>query len=489
VGGRSPDSRFFFALKPYGQSGNESLQKRLDSFLDDKAVRHAQVGFSAIDLETREKIIAYNAGKALAPASALKILPTAAMLDTAGGNFRFSTLLLTEGTIDKQSRTLKGNLIIRGGGDPALASSRYDSVYQTPGLFLETWAQKLKTKGVDTISGKLILDATIYGEQSVPDTWNYQDIGNYYGAGAHGLSYNENQYKIVFRAPQKPGQLTTVRYTKPEIPGLEIVNYVKSSEVQADNAYIFGIPESNRIVIRGTIPAGRSAFSIKGAIPRPEVLLQQEFTKILEKQDIVLKNGAEVVKQPYATEEADTLAVQHSPMLRELARETNYESVNLFAEHLGRHLAVLAGKGNTADEMPSNLRRYWRKHTAKQGMQLYDACGLSRYNAITAGQFTDILAYMQDSSSASEMFFQSLPVAGESGTLEYMGRGTALTGNMRGKSGTINNVKAYAGYITTASGRKAAFAFMINNYTGSSSEMRGKIAYLLEGIALLNEGE
>lgn len=341
---------------------------------------------------------------------------------------------------------------------------------------------------MSTITGQLVLDISVYGRQAIPDTWNYEDIGNYYGAGANGLSFRENLYKIVFQSPATPDKPTRIRYTEPRMQGLEIVNRIRSSKINADRAYIYGIPESDRVVIRGTIPAGRSSFSIKGAIPHPELLLKQEFLKYLKNKGINIKNGVQIWHKPYQVTASDTLAIQYSPRLDELVKRTNYESINLFAEHLGRQLSVMSGKGNKVGDAPEAIKGYWKRRGINtEGMQLYDCCGLSRYNILTAEQFTQILDYMHDSSECSNIFYEALPVAGEHGTLEYMGRNTALEGNMHAKSGTIDNVKAYSGYIRTANGHKAAFAIMVNNYSGSSSDLRKKLSYLLEGIALLDK--
>ena len=100
-----------------------------------------------------------------------------------------------------------------------------------------------------------------------------------------------------------------------------------------------------------------------------------------------------------------------------------------------------------------------------------DGSGLSRSNAVSAKFLTDLLAYMHKSSNGEE-FKASLAVAGKSGTMYSIGKGTTAAGIVYGKSGTMNRIKSYAGYVDSKSGKKLAYAMIINNHSCSSSQIK-----------------
>jgi D-alanyl-D-alanine carboxypeptidase/D-alanyl-D-alanine-endopeptidase (penicillin-binding protein 4) len=77
------------------------------------------------------------------------------------------------------------------------------------------------------------------------------------------------------------------------------------------------------------------------------------------------------------------------------------------------------------------------------------------------------------------VFYESLPIAGKTGTLSSMFEGTIAEGNLRAKSGSLNRVRCYAGYLTTKAGKEVAFAIMVNNFACSQSEIKNRIEKLL----------
>ena len=117
-------------------------------------------------------------------------------------------------------------------------------------------------------------------------------------------------------------------------------------------------------------------------------------------------------------------------------------------------------------------------------MYLYDGSGLSRFNTITTKQLVSILSEM-DKSQHKEVFYNSLAIAGKSGTLSSIAKGTAAEGKIYGKSGYMTNVRSYSGYITTNSNKKIAFAIIVNNYNCSAYEMKKMLEKIM--VSLVNE--
>ena len=107
------------------------------------------------------------------------------------------------------------------------------------------------------------------------------------------------------------------------------------------------------------------------------------------------------------------------------------------------------------------------------GMQLKDGSGLSRFNAISSQQLVELLIVMKD----NKAFQNSLPTARKSGTVKSFLKNSSL--NVRCKSGSMQGVRSYAGYMSTTSGRKFAFSIIINNAEVKGSNVKKKIEELL----------
>jgi D-alanyl-D-alanine carboxypeptidase/D-alanyl-D-alanine-endopeptidase (penicillin-binding protein 4) len=143
------------------------------------------------------------------------------------------------------------------------------------------------------------------------------------------------------------------------------------------------------------------------------------------------------------------------------------------------------GKGTTQSGIKA-VAGFWKnKGIDLKGCVINDGCGLSRRNEISAAQFCDILIkYTKDASF--EVFFNSLPIAGRTGTLRNMFKNTSAENNLRAKSGTMGDIKSYTGYVNNKKGDRIAFAIIANNYSCSNAEIRKKVEKIL---VLLAEAE
>ncbi len=316
----------------------------------------------------------------------------------------------------------------------------------------------------------------------IPNTWIWEDLGNYYGAGASGLSVYDNLYKIHFSSPQQSGEPTRIKYTNPYIPGLEFENQVKSSNINRDLAYVFGAPKSNKHTIRGTIPKGRNDFVIKASVPDPPFLLAWELKNRMAENGLSLA-GFIQEKKGLNHWPLHPLTRTLSPKLIDIVRVTNHESVNLFAEHLLKYLAWLThGEGSTQKGLDV-MTDFWEKQGIRMdGCFLADGSGLSHFNAITARQMVDILYYMKTNSLQSNLFFNSLPYV-PNGTLYFFNPLNFPGKSLRAKSGSMTRVRCYAGEITTQNNQHVLFAIFLNNFSCSQTEAIKLVEELLVRIA------
>lgn len=462
-------------------NGQSPTNKVFADFLQHKTLKNASIGFYAFNLTDNKAIINHNGDLALIPASSLKLITTASALEVLGESHRFTTTINYSGKIE--NGVLNGNIIIKGGGDPALGSHRYRSYYSD---FMNNWADKIKKLGIDSINGKIIADASIF-DNEVPPTWIWQDLGNYFGAGANGLSIYENFYTLALSSKNEV-QKTTINGISPYIPFLSVDNNVLGTTTNKDLSFIYGGPFQYNRYISGEIPNNRSEFKVKGSIPDPAYLCAYELDSVLKTIGIkvAFKPSTKRLLQDSFNENATvTITTTQSPTVASLIQQTNLYSINLYAEHLLNHIGLHIKKEGTSTAGAEALINFWKaKEIDTDGMYIHDGSGLSRFNTITPKQLVTVLSEM-DKSPNKDVFYNSLAIAGKSGTLSSIAKGTASEGKIYGKSGYMTNVRSYSGYVTTNSNKKIAFAIIVNNYNCSAYEMKKMLEKIM--VSLVNE--
>jgi len=449
---------------------NYSDQKLVDTFVEQDIFKSASIGIEIRDLKTGEIFAAHNSEKSLTPASTQKLLTTAAALEILGANFQFQTEVIITGRIDKNG-ILMGNLIIKGNGDPSLASKYFPKNNR----FISSIYQELKKNGIHQINGKLIVDTTCY-KSSVPRTWIWEDIGNYYGAVPHAISYKDNTYTLHFES-KEAGQFTKIIKVDSKQSGITFSNQVMSSTINKDRAYIFGGPTDSHRLVEGTIPQNRSDFKVKGAVSKPEMVLLSDLNKVLQAGGIPIK------EQDFRTKTQKTLLIFKSPPLSEIVALTNQKSINLFADHLLFQIGMTQNNKGSWQAGISALKEFWQsKGLDSTSLFLFDGSGLSHFNAISAQALNQVLAHMNRIENAT-CFFNSLPIAGKNGTLKSFGKQSDLAGNFSAKTGSMTGVRSYSGILKRQDGTPVAISLIINNYSCHTKLLNEELKILLVNLA------
>jgi D-alanyl-D-alanine carboxypeptidase/D-alanyl-D-alanine-endopeptidase (penicillin-binding protein 4) len=299
------------------------------------------------------------------------------------------------------------------------------------------WAEAIMKLGIKKIQGKVIGDASLWEKFQAPPSWAWEDLGNYYGAGASALSFHENAYMISFAPGAKEGDPVSVLRTTPRVLQT-IISEVKTGPVNSgDQACIYGSEFSATQMIRGTIPLGVSEFSIKGSIPDPVALCEKLLSQTLGERGILVQGLT--ISNPNRS----VIHVTHSPKMRDIVYWTNQKSINLYAEHLLKKIGEkVYGEGSTTSGINAALD-FW-KRLGIEGFNMVDGSGLSRKNFITTKQLTSMLIKIKQSPYFS-VLFNSLPQIRE---------------GIYAKSGSMSSLRGYAGYKG-----EVAFAILINHYT------------------------
>jgi D-alanyl-D-alanine carboxypeptidase/D-alanyl-D-alanine-endopeptidase (penicillin-binding protein 4) len=446
----------------------------VDDFINNRLLENANVSLMVKDLKSDRVIYEYRSRNSIIPASTMKLVTTATALELYGADFRFETILEYDGNISTDS-ILNGNLYIRGCGDPTLGSEKMGDIN-----FLNQWVNAIRKAGIKRINGKIVADATIWDDEGVNPKWTWDDIANYYAPGAYGISYLDNTFRVVLRSGNLGTSPEIIRIA-PEIPGLVLDNRLKSSSINFDSAYFYGAPKSLNRSIYGQIPAARTAFTIKGEIPNPPMLLAKHLHERLLQSKIFI-SSMPADKAEYNTIRKPIYS-HFSPPLSQIITEINVKSNNHYAEQLFRSLSRNNQSATTTKDAIQNIRAFWRAKglPVSQLFQL-DGSGLTPTNAVSAQFYVDLLSYMHNRSKYKEQFYKSLAVSGETGTLAAFLVKTPLKGKVKAKSGTISRVKSYAGYIEV-NDRTLVFAVMVNNANGNSTQVTKKIEEFLLSVA------
>lgn len=471
------------------QGNSGVIFRAVNEIKNNDAFANGQVALLATDMKTGEVLASVNPDMSVIPASNTKLFTTAAALELLGADYTYKTELVYTGNLDSTG-LLKGDLIIRGSGDPTLGSRFFTdhANYNYNELFIEA----VQKAGIKHVSGNIVGDGTIYIKETTPPTWAWEDLGNYFGAVPNGLTVNDNMMTLHFKTG-RDGSEPVYMGSEPPIKGMNLTNLTTASaSVTRENTNVFGKTYQLSKYIEGPMPINKNDVTVRCILPDPPLFVA---TQLL---DSLNSRGIKVLGKPFSAAdnnrylEKDTTAkvicTLESPPLSEIIKYTNWHSINLYAEHC----AILVGmKWFNSSSIPMGgaaVMQFWKsKGMDIKGMSINDGCGLSHFNIVTARQLCYLLTYMHNTSQYYDAFNNSLTMCGDKGTMAGMCLNTRAEKNARGKSGTVRRVKSYSGYVTSRSGREIAWAIIINNFTCSSNDTRRAMEKFIVALADYNQ--
>jgi serine-type D-Ala-D-Ala carboxypeptidase/endopeptidase (penicillin-binding protein 4) len=450
----------------FAQTINQKIQKAFLQFEKDTQLKHAITSLYIIDSKTGLVVFDKNSQIGLAPASTQKIITSVTAFELLGKDYRYKTKLSYDGKIE--NGVLNGNLYLTGSTDPTFGSDRWGSTKDEK--ILKSLIEAVTRKGIKKISGTDFLLVKNFEEPSIPDGWIWQDIGNYYGAGAAFLNWKENQYDIFLHSDIIRGKVAEIIGTNPKLYQNNFHSEVTSAARETgDNAYIYFPFGENNILIKGTIPAGEKNFKISGAIPSPV----SEFYKALMDSIKKTKIEANLKMQDFSSRESirfyilqglNEIYTHYSPPLDSINYWFLKKSINLYGEALIKTLAYEKNGFGATDSGAVIIKNFWKeKGLDPDELNINDGSGLSPMNRVTAHAQVEILKYAKTKNWFSS-FYNALP--------DYNG--------MKMKSGTIRDVKGFCGYHTSKAGNDYIFSFLVNNYNGKSGELIQKMYKVLD---------
>lgn len=438
------------------------LTARLQKVLKSYSVPSNQLGLAVIDLGATPHQLEFglNEKQQFTPASVTKIATAATTLAKLGASFKFQTTLWTTGPV--KDGVLKGDLILKGGGDAGFVS---ESMWFLVNEFTRT--------GIKKIDGNIIVDDTDFDSVRTDSSRDPERVDRAYDAPVGAMSFNWNSINIFVR-PTSVGQMADV-ILDPIETYYKVDNRAKT--VNKSGTSIEVSRDGGKISVRGTIGVSANEFVVYKNIDDPIDWSGRNLVFFLSQRGISVTGKVKSGSRP---EGAKQVAKADSKPVSQHVADMMKFSNNYVAEMLTKNLAAQSGKA------PAKLEdgmKIIRAHLASIGLDeknftLQNPSGLSRANKIRPLDLAEILVKSQENFPTFAEFLTAFPIAGQDGTLKS--RMKTNPGWVRAKTGLLTGVVALAGYAGRKDGSTRAFAFIFNG----KGEQGETIRHLFDALAL-----
>lgn len=447
-------------LTPARPRGIPVLRRRMATHLKKLCLRKNQIGIRAFSLSSKKVLYDLRGNELFIPASNIKILTTAAAFHYLKPNFQFRTNIYHTGKIS--SGVLKGDLYLKGFGDPSLVSE-------------ELWllVRKLRLHGLRKVNGNLFVDDAYFDtERFVPGTKGGHGHKPYQAPNG-AASLNFNTLSLYVKPKQIIGRPPHVT-VDPKSNYIQLVNKAKTvGRKRKANLQVRRASHANgdMIILEGRLPIGSKGRQLWVSITDPTFYLGHTFRKFLLSEGIAVTGSIQKGKTP---KRANLLTKHKSKALSIILRDLNKWSNNFIAEQVLKTLgAKIEGPPGTRAKGISVIGRYMNRLDYGTGTFVVDdGAGLSRKSRISPAQLVRVLTNMYDDIRFRPEFVASLAVMGVDGSIRNRLDDTLAKRRIRAKTGTLNGVDTLSGYAFSMDGDVIAFSILMNGSRCSHWQMR-----------------
>ncbi|MEO6214252.1 MAG: D-alanyl-D-alanine carboxypeptidase/D-alanyl-D-alanine-endopeptidase [Vicinamibacterales bacterium] len=433
--------------------------------------------------DTGEPIFAENGDRLMMPASNMKILTLASAAQTLGWDYRFTTVLET--TAPVEAGILRGDLIVRGSGDPTIntRANRAAAVF-------DEWARALAAAGITAIEGRVIGDDQAFDDEGLGPGWSWDYLEAGYASPIGALQFNENVAGLTISPGAIEGDPVVVRLAPGT--GFTVTNRAITAPAGTERRRLGVHRRVDRpeLEISGSIALGFEPLTRTVAVINPTVFFAQGVRDALVARGIAV-SGEPVDLDDVAAEFAmragmdrRVLVSTQSPPLREIATVLMKVSQNQYAETLLKAVGAKAGGLGTTDGgrgVAVNTFTSWS--IPRDAYVMSDGSGLSRYNYIAPSTITSVLRHMYTDPVHREAFLATLPIAGKDGTISSRLRKTRAADNAQAKTGSIANVRSLSGFVKTRDGETLIFSIIANDFVIPSATVDWMADLAVETLA------
>lgn len=409
----------------------------------------------------------HRADEVISPASVMKLVTTYAAMDLLGPNFTWTTRFYTDGALD--NGTLRGNLYIKGGGDPKLVLERIEAAFQA-----------LQDKGVVVVLGDMVLDNSAFDlPPKDPGAFDGEALRPY-NAVPDALLVNFKSVVLKFSADPAAG---VARITsEPPMAGLAIDATMPLARGAGCGDWRAAIgarfDDVNAIRFAGRYPQGCGDKEWPVAYQDPASYAARALEGLWRNSGGALTGKVVMGRTPAR---ARLVHEAKSLPLSDIIADVNQWSNNVMAQQVFLTLGQLTPSRVDAMTVPRGpltlerqgklersreiIARWWRSTFGiRPAPVMENGSGLSRVERITADSLAELLRHAARHPQGAT-FVQSLSVAGIKGTAARVGKSpdSLAHGNAWLKTGTLRDVTGIAGYVNAASGARYVVVGFINH--------------------------
>lgn len=418
------------------------------------SLARANIPAAAVSIDVREMSgdqpwISWQPHVPQNPASTMKLVTTQAALDVLGPAYAWKTQAYTYGV--REGDVLHGDLYIKGGGDPKLVLENF-------WLFL----RQIRIRGIREIRGSVLLDRSMFEAVSFDAaTFDGEPLRSY-NAGPDALLLN---YKsITFRFVPDPHNARVRIMMDPPLAGHVVSSPLlvngECSDWRARLNSAFDVTGSH---FRGSysLSCGERVWHV-----HPHHLSNNQFFEGVFRQVWQDLGGSfhGTVQDGVVPPDAQLIAEWQSATLAEVIRDINKNSNNVMTRQL---LLTMAAEATRAPATPQLGASVVGASLLRRGIQapelvIENGSGLSRNERISADSLGRMLVSGFRSATMPE-FMASMPLVGYDGTMRRRLADSPVARSAHVKTGLLNDVRAIAGYVLAASGKRYSVVFLINH--------------------------
>jgi N-acyl-D-amino-acid deacylase len=468
-----------------------TLAERIQKVISRPEFARANFGIKFVSLDSGKILYSLNSNKLFVPASTTKLLTEGTVLAKLGADYRFHTRIYRTAALDKKGK-LKGDLILVASGDPnlsnrirpdgTLAFVDEDHSYNGPAVdgdplaVIKQLARQIAANGIRKIEGRILVDTTLF-----PD--GPREGGT--SVVMSSIMVNDNVIDLIVTPAAKSGDIATLVST-PQTSYVRFVNRVTTGPAESKADLDISDPATNSdgsvtITINGTVALGSQPTTAAAAVPSPTRFAQTVLTEAVAASGVSIKPPKHAAPPDFTTlarlyTPENQIAEHVSLPFAEEAKVTLKVSQNLHAGMGPYLLGTLVAK-NSKDPLQAGFAT---ERAFLQDAKL-DLSGISQGDG-AGGDWADLFSpdficqYLTYWTTRPDypVFFKALPILGKDGTLAKIQTANPGAGHVFAKTGTFGsedrlnanimlNGKGLAGYVTTASGEKIAFAAYVNH--------------------------
>jgi serine-type D-Ala-D-Ala carboxypeptidase/endopeptidase (penicillin-binding protein 4) len=449
------------------------ISTAINEIIDRPELRRYRWGIVVQGLGGTNQLYNRDGDRLFIPASNVKLITTAVALRQLGSDTRLRTSVYQLPNIGNSS-----NLLVVGRGDPSLTATGLQSI-----------AQQLKQRGIKQISQINFDDSYFRGEQ-INGEWEWDDLSTDYAPAINSLIFNQNSNPLIV-SQQQVGLPLRYTWKNPSLNNWQVENQsltVPASQPSSVNAFaIFGKPT---IRLTGKLALNSLPTQIDLPVLNPAESFVSAFRQGLSKSEITVGSmqiglGENITNPP-------EIAAIDSPPISELINETNQRSNNVYAEVLLRSIGRTYPEHSTSNEDTKDLgisvikRNLTEMGVDPQSYRISDGSGLSRHNLAAPMTFVRLLSAMAVTPNA-QIYRDSLPLSGVSGSLRNRMKGTISQGIVRAKTGSMSGVVSLSGYINPPKYSPLVFSIILNQHDRPTSQMVKVVDEIMVVLARLQQ--